>query len=101
MTTLSCEVQETVELCCEEGTEAENEENNEEEQEASFPACSKVMQYLDRYHYFSVTQVPETIIKSLFELETIQQICLEKVQQTNNDRTCRIYVQYILSLGFF
>jgi hypothetical protein len=55
MKTLSCEVQETVELYCEEGTEAENEENNEEEEAASFPACSKVMQCLDRYHYFSVT----------------------------------------------
>jgi valyl-tRNA synthetase len=114
MTVLSCAVQEIVELCCEEHIEADNEENDEEEKAASFPTCSKVMQRLDRSLILSdIPQVPETIIKSLSKLETIQQICLKKVQQTTPDMfkknafqtiqdmqdICAVYFIFSLLLG--
>jgi hypothetical protein len=86
MTISSCAVQEIVELCCEEHIEAENKENYEEEKAVSFTTCNKMMQCLDRSLLLSdIPQVPDTIIKSLFKLETIQQICLKKVQQTTPD----------------
>jgi hypothetical protein len=45
------------------------------------------MQCLDMYHYFltSIPQVPEAVVKSLFELEKFTKICLEKVERGTVD----------------